>query len=219
MYLWIFLLFEISLVFDVSSSSRGEWGQIKINEPRQSYSSNSHSNNANSNTASSSSSYRDPHSETENSEMVNPSVTEYLIGRKGEIIEGTHDKYTYKVNLFSKVEQSENWYSWNLGIFDKWDFCDDTNSELCLIFDDGQVCGNGHGRASYVHIVCNHEDKDSTKEALFDITEPLTCQYHMKMYIPDLCQLLDNDMKNLFTVDNKISTTNSKYVWHYPYMY
>eukprot|EP01084_Bolivina_argentea_P145252 254621_1 len=204
------LLLAISLLFTLTNSTRGEWGQIKINEPRASSSNNygsnndnnNNNNNDNNNAAASSTSYRDPHSETENSEIVIQSVIEYLTNRKGEIVEGTHDKYTYKIFLFEKVEQSENWYSWNLGIFDKWDYCDSnqqSDSELCLQFTDGQICGNGVGRSSHIHIICDMpDDKDNTKEHLYDITEPETCSYHMNMYIPQICELINNNINNLF---------------------
>eukprot|EP01083_Nonionella_stella_P132620 403232_1 len=205
---WLFIITSY-LLFELNSSVRGEWGQIKINEPREQYSSNSYgyqSDNSYGNSGSSSgssSSYRDPHSETENSDLVASSIVEYLTGRKGEIVEGTHDKYTYKIDLFNKVEQSENWYSWNLGIFDKWDVCDTTNTEICLHYTDGQICGNGHGRSSHVHIVCDiDEDKNATKEHLYDITEPMTCSYHMNMYIPRICELLNHDISTIFAGDN-----------------
>ena len=205
----LFLLW-VCLLFVLNDGNRGEWGQIKINEPRNnyqagnSYSGGSNDNNQGSGSSSSSSStsYRDPHSETENSDIVAPSILEYFTERKGETVEGTHDKYTYKVEIFQKVEQSENWYSWNLGIFDKWDYCDSTQNELCLVFNDGQVCGNGVGRAAFVHIVCDIGDKDPEKEHLYDISEPLTCVYHMNMYIPRVCEILNNDVSNAFVANN-----------------
>lgn len=203
----------IYLLFILNDGNRGEWGQIKINEPRNGYGGSSggtsggsggtdNSGGSGGGSSSSTTSYRDPHTETENSDIVTPSILEYFTGRKGETVEGTHDKYTYKVELFQKVEQSENWYSWNLGIFDKWDYCDSTQTELCLVFNDGQVCGNGVGRAAFVHIVCDIGDKDPEQEHLYDITEPLTCVYHMNMYIPRVCELLNNDVANAFVANN-----------------
>ena len=68
-------------------------------------------------------------------------------------------------------------------MFDQWDYCslptEEDHSAICLAFSDGQVCGNGHGRKAFVHIICDIGDRDSTEEHLFDISEPMTCQYHM----------------------------------------
>ena len=109
----------IVLVFsmDCGDAVRGEWGQIKINEPRassygssnsysgsnsysNSYGSNSYSSNSNSySSGSSSSAYRDPNDESKNSEIALTAVVEYLKSRKGQVVEGSHTQYTYKVQL------------------------------------------------------------------------------------------------------------------------
>ena len=212
------LLFGICLLFALGGSNRGEWGQIKINEPKSSTSTNNNNNNygrnsnSNSGSASSSAAYRDPHFETSNSEIVTQSVGEYLIGRKGETVEGKYDKYTYKVELFNKVTQSENWYSWNLGIFDKWDYCDSTHTEICLVYTDGQVCGSGVARSSHVHIVCDIGDRDASKEQLFDISEPLTCSYHINMYVPQVCDSLQHDITKIMANNHAVGADNKELV-------
>lgn len=132
----------IVLVFsmDCGHAVRGEWGQIKINEPRassygssnsysgsnsysNSYGSNSYSSNPNSySSGSSSSAYRDPNDESKNSEIALTAVVEYLKSRKGQVVEGSHTQYTYKVQLvvlypFDYKYDSENVFYLILSVY------------------------------------------------------------------------------------------------------
>ena len=76
---------------------------------------------------------------------------------KDECIETVVGKYTYKVCLFDKVTQHENYYSWNLGIFNQWEICGDDKKNLCLHYNDGQVCGSGAHRQTHVELACDQE--------------------------------------------------------------
>ncbi|ETO12845.1 hypothetical protein RFI_24530 [Reticulomyxa filosa] len=129
------------VLLTISSSKCGEKKDIKINEPKQSYSSNYRNfnninsyNNYNSNQNVNNNNNKDNNNNNniiiiiiwttnscaandklQNSEIVHLEIVQYMTQKGKECLECASGKYTYKVCSFDKVIQNENWHCLDFG--------------------------------------------------------------------------------------------------------
>lgn len=93
------------------------------------------------------------------------------------------NEYRYELCPFFNVTQHEQSYRWNpfsgvLGVWQEWEI--ENNTFTAMEMREGEKCGDIH-RTVKVIFVCGD------KHDIVNVTEPSTCNYHMRFISPYVC--------------------------------
>jgi len=101
----------------------------------------------------------------------------------GQSISLYHSEYEWLIFFAERVEQQKWGQTWTLGIFDKFGFCGESSTDICMWYTDGTPTAANVKRSTRVKLDCG------VSRLIDNIEEPQVGHYEMTLYLPSFCDV------------------------------